>query len=84
MTDNAINLDYLKKYMEEKKISEAKLAKIIGVDYTTVYRIFKGDRNPGAKFITGLIKSGLDVDFKEIFLTKYCQKATNIQIDLSI
>jgi transcriptional regulator with XRE-family HTH domain len=62
-----INLDYLKKYMEQNKISESKLAELIGVDYTTVYRVFKGNRNPGAKFITGLIKSGLDIDLKEIF-----------------
>lgn len=54
--------------MEKKNISEVKLAKLIGVNYTTVYRVFKGDRNPGAKFITGLLKSGLDIDFDKIFL----------------
>lgn len=66
MADNIINLDYLKKYMAEKGISEVKLAELIGVDYTTVYRVFKGDRNPGTKFIAGLIKSGLDIE--KIFL----------------
>lgn len=68
MADNIINLDYLKKYMAEKGISEVKLAELIGVDYTTVYRVFKGNRNPGTKFIAGLIKSGLDIDFEKIFL----------------
>lgn len=68
MADNIINLDYLRKYMEKKGISEVKLAELIGVDYTTVYRVFKGDRNPGTKFIAGLIKSGLDIDFEKIFL----------------
>jgi transcriptional regulator with XRE-family HTH domain len=62
-----INLDYLKEYMEQNKISEAKLAELISVNYTTVYRVFKGNRNPGAKFITGLIKSGLNIDLKKVF-----------------
>lgn len=70
VADNIINLDYLRKYMEKKGISEVKLAELIGVDYTTVYRIFKGDRNPGVKFIAGLMKSGLDIDFERIFLSK--------------
>jgi transcriptional regulator with XRE-family HTH domain len=54
--------------MREKDISEVKLAKIIGVDYTTVYRVFKGDRNPGTKFIAGVLKSGLDIEYEEFFL----------------
>lgn len=66
MADNIINLDYLRKYMEKEGISEVKLAELIGVDYTTVYRVFKGNRNPGTKFIAGLIKSGLDIE--KIFL----------------
>ena len=70
VANNVINLDYLKKYMEKKDITEVKLAKIIGVDYTTVYRVFKGDRNPGVKFISGLLNSSLDLEYDEIFLNK--------------
>lgn len=44
MANNVINLDYLRKYMEKNGISEVKLAELIGVDYTTVYRVFKGDK----------------------------------------
>lgn len=78
MANNVINLDYLRKYMEKNGISEVKLAELIGVDYTTVYRVFKGDRNPGAKFIAGLIKSGLDIDFEEIFLNNPLPDGNNV------
>lgn len=64
-----INLDYLKEFMKKNGLSEVKLAKLIGVDYSTVFRVFKGDRNPGTKFIAGLIQSGLDIDYDKIFLT---------------
>lgn len=78
MANNVINLDYLRKYMEKNGISEVKLAELIGVDYTTVYRVFKGDRNPGAKFIAGLIKSGLDIDFEKIFLNNPLPFGNNV------
>lgn len=68
MSQGLIDLEYLKEFMDDKNISEVKLAQLIGVDYTTVYRVFRGDRNPGAKFISGLIKSNLDLDMGKIFL----------------
>lgn len=69
MNAKLINLEYLKSYMKKNQITESKLAKMIGVDYTTVYRIFRGHRNPGTKFIAGLLKSGLDIDYNKIFLS---------------
>lgn len=68
MGNNIVNLKYLKTFMEKNNISETRLARLIGVDYTTVYRVFKGDRNPGNKFISGLMKSGLDIDYGKFFL----------------
>jgi len=65
-----INLERLKEYMKEKNISEVKLAKLIGVSYPTVYRVFKGERKPGAKFIAGLLNSNLGLDYNEIFLNQ--------------
>lgn len=65
--DKLIDLNKLQEYMKKNNISEVKLAKMIGVDYTTVYRVFRGLRKPGAKFITGLINSNIDL---EIFLNK--------------
>lgn len=65
-----IDLEKLQKYMKENKISEVKLAKMIGVDYSHVYRVFRGKRRPGTKFIAGLINCGLGLEFKDIFLRK--------------
>ena len=63
-----INLEYLREYMDKNNISQTELAKLIGVDYTTVYRIFRGDRRPGTKFISGLISGRLDIEYDKIFL----------------
>lgn len=63
-----VDLDYLKGYMDKNNLSEYGLAKQIGVDYTMVYRVFRGERNPGPKFIAGLIRLGLDKD--KFFLPK--------------
>lgn len=68
MEKGIIDLEYLKGYMEQKQISEVELAKLIGVDYTTVYRVFRGDRRPGAKFIAGLVSGRLDIEQDKIFL----------------
>lgn len=63
-----VDLDYLRSYMDKNNLSEYGLAKQIGVDYTMVYRVFRGDRNPGPKFIAGLLRLGLDKD--KFFLPK--------------
>lgn len=63
---NMINLKKLKDYMKENNITEYELSKEIGVSYPMVYRVFRGQRNPGSKFISGLINSKID---NEIFLT---------------
>jgi transcriptional regulator with XRE-family HTH domain len=68
MKNNIINLKYLEEYMIINKISQKELAKIIGVNYTTVYRVFKGDRNPGAKFIFGLLNGKLGIDKGKVFI----------------
>lgn len=65
---NIVNLDYLKNYMQKNNLSEYEFAKQIGVSYPMVNRVFRGKRNPGAKFIAGLIQLGLDKD--KIFLPK--------------
>jgi len=67
--ESLINISKLKEYIEDNNISEAELANIIGVNYTTVYRVFRGIRKPGAKFIVGLINSDISLDYKEIFDT---------------
>lgn len=58
--ETLINLESLKNYMQKENISKQELSKIIGVNYTTVYRVFKGTRKPGMKFIIGLMNSNID------------------------
>lgn len=70
--EHLIDLSKLSKYMKDNNISELELAKKLGVDYTTVYRVFRGSRKPGAKFVTGLFKSDIDTKF---FLSTDCQQA---------
>lgn len=66
MMQELIDLKKLKKHMEENNITEYKLSKEIGVSYPMVYRVFRGQRNPGSKFISGLINSNIKNEF---FLT---------------
>lgn len=69
MASNIVDLDYLKKHIEANKIPKTKFAKLLGVDYTTLYRVFNNLRNPGTKFISGLLNSDLGIDQQKIFLT---------------
>lgn len=46
-----IRRDMLKKIMEEKGWSKKRFALELQIDYSYLYRILKGERNPGSKFI---------------------------------
>ena len=63
-----INIPNLKAYMETNNISEIQLAKLLNVDYTTVYRVLRGTRKPGAKFIAGLVNGSIKLPYNDIFL----------------
>ena len=54
--------------MKKNHLNERELAIKMGVNYTTVYRVLKGDRNPGSKFVNGLLNACEDLKFNEIFL----------------
>ena len=60
--------DKLLKYMEENNLSQQDLAELIGVDYTMVFRVLKDERNPGPKFVAGILKN-TELEFKDIFFT---------------
>lgn len=77
---NLIDLNKLKKYMKENGITEYRLSKEIGISYAMVYRVFRGQRNPGGKFINGLIKSKIDNKF---FLTLSLPSGKEIAKDTS-
>lgn len=65
--DIVVNTDFLKAYLISKQLSESEFAKTIGVSYSTVNRILNGKRNPGSKFIGGLLKNFHDLSFELVF-----------------
>lgn len=66
-TDLYVKVDFLRKYLEENKLSESQFAELIGVSHSTVNRIFNGKRNPGSKFIAGVLKNFNCLTFEEVF-----------------
>lgn len=62
-----INLDFLQAYLKDKDISQSQFADAVGVTQTTVNRVMNGKRNPGGKFIAGVLKSFNDLSFDEVF-----------------
>lgn len=51
-----LNLDQTKKLLEERGWSEVIFARKIGVDYSYAYRVLRGQRGVGKKFLNGLLK----------------------------
>ncbi|WP_037563496.1 helix-turn-helix domain-containing protein [Sporolactobacillus terrae] len=65
----AVKSQFLRDYLEIKKISDSQLAELIGVANSTVNRILNGKRNPGSKFISGILMAFPDLKFEQLF---YC------------
>ena len=63
-----INLKNIERFMTENSISEVLMAKRMGITYSYLYRVMRGTRGPGGKFIEGLVKAGMDA---EQFFLKY-------------
>lgn len=70
MSKQAIFLDsnILRNYLKVNGISEAEFAKKIGVAHSTVNRVLNGKRNPGGKFISGVLTEFRDLSFNEVFI----------------
>ncbi len=58
---------FLKNYLLESKLSEKEFAEIIGVAHSTVNRVLSGKRNPGSKFIAGVLSNFRDLSFDQVF-----------------
>lgn len=58
----------LRNYLQKNSISEAELAKKIGVAHSTVNRVLNGKRNPGGKFISGILTKYPDLTFEKVFI----------------
>jgi transcriptional regulator with XRE-family HTH domain len=59
---SAVNLEYVRFFMENNGLTELELAKQMGVSYSYLFRVMRGKRKPGGKFIEGLIKAGMKPD----------------------
>lgn len=63
-----VNLDRVQIFMRERNISEPALAKRMDISYSYLFRVLRGKRQAGRKFIHGLISIGMKPE--EIFLPK--------------
>jgi len=62
-----VKVDFLDAYLKENNLTESEFAKIIGVAHSTVNRVLNGKRNPGGKFITGVLSNFSDLKFEQVF-----------------
>jgi transcriptional regulator with XRE-family HTH domain len=63
-----LNVTKVKEYMSFKGWDERKLSEEMGVSYEQVYRVFRGQRNPGNEFIAKLLKTCKGADFEQLFI----------------
>jgi transcriptional regulator with XRE-family HTH domain len=70
-TDIIVRTEFLRKYLVENKLSESQFAETIGVAHSTVNRVLNGKRNPGSKFIAGVLKNFKDLSFDTVFSYEY-------------
>jgi len=80
-TDIVVKVDFLRNYLFQKELSESRFAEVIGVAHSTVNRVLNGKRNPGSKFIAGVLKNFSDLSFEEVF--SYESKLPKGNIDLA-
>lgn len=62
-----VNVDYLKKYLEEQNLNNKEFAEKIGVHESTVSRFLRGKNGVGSKFIKGIVCLD-DIDLKKLFI----------------
>lgn len=62
-----VKVDFLNEYLKNNNLSESEFAKTIGVAHSTVNRVINGKRNPGGKFITGVLSNYSDLKFEQVF-----------------
>lgn len=63
-----LNNTVLREYLKGNGISEAEFASKIGVAHSTVNRVLNGKRNPGGKFISGVLNEFPDLKFEMVFI----------------
>ena len=74
-----LNLEKTKRLLEERGWSEVMFARKLNLDYSYVYRVLRGQRGVGKKFLKGLLRlcERENLNFKEfIFLDDDGDKST--------
>ncbi|WP_044649217.1 helix-turn-helix domain-containing protein [Paenibacillus terrae] len=64
----SLNIPKTQQYMKEKGWSEADLAEKIGVSKVQVYRVLRGQREPGNEFIAGLLSACREMGLNDLFI----------------
>ena len=57
-----INLTAIKTYMNNNNLSEQDMALKMGISYSYLFRVMRGTRHAGGKFISGLVDAGMKVE----------------------
>lgn len=61
-----VNIERIYEFMKKNNFTEYSMSKAMGISYSYLFRVLRGKREAGGKFIDGLIKVGMLP--KEIFL----------------
>lgn len=62
-----VNIPELRHYMQENGISEYGLSKQMNMDYSHVYRVLRGGKAPGQRFIGELVRT-TGKSFESLFI----------------
>ncbi|MBS4032674.1 MAG: hypothetical protein KGZ63_14835 [Clostridiales bacterium] len=55
-----VRVEELRKLQEEKSWTMPEMAQKMALDYSFLYRVMQGQRNPGGKFLSGLMLLCMD------------------------
>lgn len=69
-----LKIERLKEYIARNNMSEKEFAEKIGISYPEFYRVLRGIRNPGAKFIASLLDACGDLKYEDVFYSEEISK----------
>lgn len=61
-----VNIKKVESFMAKKRMNEPEFANAMGITYSYLFRVLRGKRQPGRKFIEGLFNAGMRAE--DIFL----------------
>ncbi len=69
-----VNLDKVRAFIKDSGMKDQAFAEAMGIDYSYLFKVLRGSRSPGGKFIDGLISAGMKPN--DIF---YVPRLTNVK-----